>query len=319
LRTSIAGSFRTNHLSKTLYTGKIKKQESLFLYFLSLLGCDILYINSETDIPLDYQTVIDNSRLKQSGELRVCNLPIPDYQAAVSVSVALPTETKATVLVAEPLQIIQPSRNPLSIISNRQKDNRDNPGRELSFEEIAALSEAIVMIKVIDESGEYFKTGSGVVISPDGYILTNCHVVSGGEGFAVKFENDSKEYFTRSLVKYHTDYDLAVIRVDRTCQILPVLAQGSLVRGQRIAAIGSPLGLFNTISDGIISGFRELELKSMIQFTAPISHGSSGGALIDLYGRLVGIITAGFDDGQNLNLAVDYTTINTFANNFIRR
>ena len=51
----------------------------------------------------------------------------------------------------------------------------------------------------------------------------------------------------------------------------------------------------------------------MIQFTAPTSHGSSGGALLDLYGNLIGIITAGFDDGQNLNLAVDYQTILEFS------
>lgn len=51
----------------------------------------------------------------------------------------------------------------------------------------------------------------------------------------------------------------------------------------------------------------------MIQFTAPTSHGSSGGALLDLYGNLIGIITAGFDDGQNLNLAVDYQAILEFS------
>ena len=86
-----------------------------------------------------------------------------------------------------------------------------------------------------------------------------------------------------------------------------------LVRGQKVVAIGSPLGLFNTVSDGIISGFRTVGERSMIQFTAPTSHGSSGGALLDLYGNLIGIITAGFDDGQNLNLAVDYKAILDFT------
>ena len=86
-----------------------------------------------------------------------------------------------------------------------------------------------------------------------------------------------------------------------------------LVRGQKVVAIGSPLGLFNTVSDGIISGFRTVGARTMIQFTAPTSHGSSGGALLDLYGNLIGIITAGFDDGQNLNLAVDYQAILEFS------
>ena len=56
----------------------------------------------------------------------------------------------------------------------------------------------------------------------------------------------------------------------------------------------------------------------MIQFTAPTSHGSSGGALLDTCGRLIGIITGGFDGGQNLNLAVDYETIQMFAGGFLR-
>jgi S1-C subfamily serine protease len=187
----------------------------------------------------------------------------------------------------------------------------------MTFEELANLSESIVMIKVMDGEGKYYKSGSGVVISSDGYILTNCHVISGGTGFAVQFENDAQEYITTSVIKYHGDFDLAVIRVSRPCIRIPVFKGGTLVRGQRIVAIGSPLGLFNTISDGIISGFRQLDEVSMVQFTAPISHGSSGGALLDMHGRLVGIITAGFDSGQNLNLAVDYTTISGFAGNFI--
>lgn len=89
------------------------------------------------------------------------------------------------------------------------------------------------------------------------------------------------------------------------------------MRGQKVVAIGSPLGLFNSVSDGIISGFRQLERVSMIQFTAPVSHGSSGGALLDLYGELIGLITAGYDDGQNLNLAVDYQTISQFVRGLI--
>lgn len=65
-------------------------------------------------------------------------------------------------------------------------------------------------------------------------------------------------------------------------------------------------------ADGIISGFRLIDSVEMIQFTAPISHGSSGGALLNMNGEVIGISTAGFDAGQNLNLAVSYEYINTF-------
>ena len=120
------------------------------------------------------------------------------------------------------------------------------------------------------------------------------------------------------IFKYHQDYDLAVLRMEKRGRPIPISQGGKrLVRGQKVVAIGSPLGLFNSVSDGIISGFRDMEKVSMIQFTAPVSHGSSGGALLDLYGDLIGIITAGFDDGQNLNLAVDCQTILQFVQGFL--
>ena len=131
------------------------------------------------------------------------------------------------------------------------------------------------------------------------------------------YENDSNEYTTHQFVKYHDIHDLAILKVDRTSQPLPVKMDGHLVRGQKIVAIGSPLDLFNSISDGIVAGFRDIRKMSMVQFTAAISNGSSGGALLDMQGRLVGLITAGFDDGQNLNLAVPAHVIYQFAQNFI--
>lgn len=88
------------------------------------------------------------------------------------------------------------------------------------------------------------------------------------------------------------------------------------MRGQKVVAIGSPLGLFNSVSDGIISGFRVIDDVDMIQFTAPISHGSSGGALLNMYGEVIGISTAGIDEGQNINLAMGYECINLFVQGF---
>lgn len=189
--------------------------------------------------------------------------------------------------------------------------------RKLEYEELARLSSSVVMIKVYDQNRQCFKTGSGVVISREGYILTNFHVVSGGVSFGVRFENEEQETMTYALIKYHTAFDLALLRVERPCVPIVLAPPNPLVRGQKIVAIGSPLGLFNTVSDGIVSGFRKIDQVSMVQFTAPISRGSSGGALLDLYGRLTGIITAGYDDGQNLNLAVDRETLFPFIRNFI--
>ena len=170
------------------------------------------------------------------------------------------------------------------------------------------------MLQVFDAKGECFKTGSGVIINESGYLLTNFHVVAGGRYYGVLLEEEEDVCYTDELIKYNQDLDLAILRMEKRRKPIPVRRDlPQLVRGEKVVAIGSPLGLFNTVSDGIISAFRTVGERSMIQFTAPTSHGSSGGALLDLYGNLIGIITAGFDDGQNLNLAVDYKTILEFA------
>ena len=174
------------------------------------------------------------------------------------------------------------------------------------------------MLKVFDESGQCFKSGSGVIISDKGYVLTNLHVVSGGRRFGILLEDETDVFYTDELIKYHPDYDLAILRMEKYRAPIPVYRGGQkLVRGQKVVAIGSPLGLFNSVSDGIISGFRELENVTMIQFTAPVSHGSSGGALLNLYGELIGLTTGGYDDGQNLNLAVGCQTILQFAGGLV--
>ncbi len=189
--------------------------------------------------------------------------------------------------------------------------------RELDFEELARLASSVVMISVHDRKGEVLGNGSGIMIGEGGYILTNHHVASGGRCYSVRIEDDNIIYKTDEIIKYNSVLDLAVIRIDRRLKPLPIYRGGrKLVRGQKVVAIGSPLGLFNSVSDGIISGFRVINDVDMIQFTAPISHGSSGGAVLNMYGEVIGISTAGFDNGQNINLAVGYEFIGQFVSGF---
>lgn len=189
--------------------------------------------------------------------------------------------------------------------------------RELNFEELALRASSVVMIAIHDRRGEIIGSGSGIMIGRQGYILTNDHVARGGNYYSVRIENDENMYRTDEIIKYNSLLDLAVIRIDRTLQPLPVYrGRNPLVRGQKVVAIGSPLGLFNSVSDGIISGFRRVKDVDMIQFTAPTSHGSSGGAVLNMYGEVIGVSTAGIDEGQNINLAVGYEFINTFIQGF---
>ncbi len=188
---------------------------------------------------------------------------------------------------------------------------------EKSYEELARLAAFVVQIGVHKPNGELVATGSGIMIGSGGYILTNFHVASAGSAYSVRIEEDDTVYRTSEVVKYNPDTDLAIIRISRQLTPIPIYAgPAPLVRGQKVIAIGSPLGLFNSVSDGIISGFRTIRDVDMIQFTAPISHGSSGGAVLNMYGEIIGISTAGIDSGQNLNLAVGYETIRLFTRGF---
>jgi serine protease Do len=136
--------------------------------------------------------------------------------------------------------------------------------------------------------------GSGVIFKPDGYILTNHHVVDGAEG--IKVEMSDQRVFNARLVGSDPPSDLAVLQVDRSD--LPVLALGdsdSVRVGDVVLAVGNPLGIGQTVTAGIISargrttGLSDGSFESFLQTDAPINRGNSGGALVNTAGELVGI------------------------------
>lgn len=219
--------------------------------------------------------------------------------------------------VSEPVQVRIPPRAGQSHGSANQSGVGSGARAEMSFEQLAQLASSVVMIMVHDKKGEAFASGSGIMIGRKGYILTNNHVLSEGSFFTVRIENDDNCYRAEQIIKYNQVLDLAVIRIDRALVPLPIYkGPQKLVRGQKVVAIGSPLGLFNSVSDGIIAGFRVLDDVDMIQFTAPTSPGSSGGAVLNMYGEVIGISTAGAPGAQGINWAVGYEFINLFTQGF---
>jgi len=312
-----------------------KVQEYLFYYLLTLIGADVLMIQNKADID-----ICDNlkglSRAVTLGDFVDWRLP-----AFVShVNQEHKENTKPPIDIESVNNKKEKSEKiVIHIPEHRRKTNQANQrtvsssmpmqstttivssvkGRkEKSFEELALLASSIVMIEVHNRSGEVMGIGSGIMIGKKGYILTNHHVVHDGWYYSVRIENDDKTYQTNEVIKYNSVQDLAVIRIDRALSPLPVYnGRDKLVRGQKVVAIGSPLGLFNSVSDGIISGFRKMDKVDVIQFTAPTSPGSSGGAVLNMFGEVIGISSAGMDRGQNLNLAVPYDCINLFIQGFV--
>jgi S1-C subfamily serine protease len=142
-------------------------------------------------------------------------------------------------------------------------------------------------------------TGTGFVWDGNGHIVTNFHVIQGGNGWRVTLADQSS--YDATVVGAFADRDLAVLRIDAPKARLPPIALGSsrdLLVGQRVYAIGNPFGLDQTLTTGLISALnREIEsfnsrtIRGVIQTDAAINPGNSGGPLLDSAGRLVGVNT----------------------------
>ena len=166
--------------------------------------------------------------------------------------------------------------------------------QELSYEEIynrCAPSVVSISTKGVKKSSY----GTGIVLTADGYILTNAHVVAGATYVTVVTFDNRAGY--AQLVGFDADEDLAVLKVELTDLTPACFGSSDELRiGQEVAAIGDALGYRSTITDGIVSALdREVSVDGItmpfVQTSASINFGNSGGALIDRYGRVVGITT----------------------------
>lgn len=178
--------------------------------------------------------------------------------------------------------------------------------RELSAEEIyARCTAAVFFMEVYDSQGSAIKTGSGFFVSADGVAVTNYHVISGADSASIQLI-DGRVFPVSGVYAWNANEDWAVLQIEgEGFEALTVGAKNTALGGSTIYTIGSPLGLQNTLSVGIISNPNRVEDRvSYIQISAPISQGSSGGALLNKYGEVIGITSAGYEDGQNLNLAL---------------
>jgi serine protease Do len=156
------------------------------------------------------------------------------------------------------------------------------------------------------EQKEY-ALGSGVVVSPEGYILTNNHVVEGASDVTVDLAD--KRHFTAKIVGMDSRTDIAVLKIEASgLTAMPLGHSGGLEIGDFVLAIGNPFGVGESVSMGIVSALGRTSLgiegrnsyENFIQTDAAINHGNSGGALVDVHGELVGINTAILTGGSEM-------------------
>jgi len=178
-------------------------------------------------------------------------------------------------------------------------------------EKIAMKSESVFLLNIFDEEDELIGTGSGFLTINDTTIITNYHVIEDAYSIEAISENNVI-YNALRVLDYDIDKDIAILELDSHTELPPLKIDSSYKpqKGDKVIAIGSPLGLKNTVSNGIISTFIQENGIDYIQFTAPISRGSSGGPLFNINGTVIGITSATFVDAQNINLAIpiEYVT-----------
>lgn len=186
-------------------------------------------------------------------------------------------------------------RNLEVTISNNRGDKNKLDGSKI----FAKYNTAVFMVFTSDGYNGY--QGSGFFINSDGLAVSNYHVFQGTNIGAeqIKLANSNEAYKVAEVIHSDAEEDFILFRVDVSNTNYIPLAKYKPQVGEKVYAIGSPRGLENTFSSGEVSQWRD---KNLMQISALIDHGSSGGALINEYGEVVGITSGSFADGSQANL-----------------
>jgi S1-C subfamily serine protease len=172
---------------------------------------------------------------------------------------------------------------------------------------VKRVKPSVVSVKRFNSFGLESGEGSGFFIDKN-RVITNHHVIKNASAIKIRL-NDSSEYSCKHIVALDTAVDIALLEVDipTSVKITPLIIRKTLPEsGEKVYVVGNPLGLEQSVSDGIVSSIRTIKnfgTTKFIQFTAAISPGNSGSPLLDAQGQVLGVARMGMSEGQNLNFA----------------
>lgn len=189
--------------------------------------------------------------------------------------------------------------------STKKKSSEFNTS-ELNLDITENLLHNTVTILVRSTDGKEYQ-GSGVFVR-NNLVATNFHVIENAAMMGVKLSN-SDSLFEAKIFKLDPIHDVAILKLSKSMARNYIKFETSKIKiGTKILVAGTPIGFEGTVSDGIVSSIRKDDIYDfdLIQITAPISHGSSGGPIINMQGKLIGISKSGFDPeiAQNINFAI---------------
>lgn len=168
-----------------------------------------------------------------------------------------------------------------------------------------------VLLVMEDANGQPLSLGSGFFVR-DGEIASNLHVVEGAAHGYAKLVGQKTKYDIEGITAIDPQRDLVVLKIAAArSQLLPLGNSDAVQVGESVYAVGNPQGLEGTFSQGIVSSIREVGADKLLQITAPISPGSSGGPVLNGKGEVIGVSVATFRGGQNLNFAIPSNYLKT--------
>ncbi|WP_145317529.1 stalk domain-containing protein [Paenibacillus xylanexedens] len=193
------------------------------------------------------------------------------------------------------------------VLAPYQKD--PYTGKPLNTEQVARLEQSVVMLESYDKEDNYLGFGSAISIGY-GLFLTNYHVIADSSSYMIQTSQD-QYYEVQGVIAADENLDLALVKTSMRTNIPPlhIGLTTKITVGQSVVAIGNPEGFQNTISTGIISGIRNYGSDKLIQTTASITNGSSGGPLLNMKGEVIGVNTMGIEKGDlNFAIPIDYAS-----------
>jgi hypothetical protein len=177
---------------------------------------------------------------------------------------------------------------------------------------VAAARGTVVLLKTFDRQGRVLGLGSGFRIA-GGRFVTNAHGVAGANRVEIFDDTGALLGIARSADMLSTTVDLAILSSVGPRAPYLMLASGPPAVGEQVIVIGAPEGLTNTVSNGIVSARRKIGGRQLLQISAPISPGSSGGPVLNARGEVIGVSESILREGQNLNFAVPVSDVLALA------
>ncbi|MFN8357522.1 MAG: trypsin-like peptidase domain-containing protein [Spirosomataceae bacterium] len=174
---------------------------------------------------------------------------------------------------------------------------------------VAKADPAVVLINSYDENNKPFSLGSGFVISEDGLIVTNYHVIKRAVRVEVKLP-DNRKFDVTGLVAYQPSIDYAILKINASgLASVPMGDDTQLKIGDELVAIGNPQGLEHTVTKGILSQRRKDNVAEYLQTDASINPGNSGGPLFNMFGEAIGVNTLKARDAEGIGFAIPISYI----------